>query len=188
MYGINFKDRYRILHINNELGKHMIGGAGTYMNEIYVSRRDDTGFVYINMGDTYRDYDVKDFPDDKDILIMHKNESHKLATLDYDVLVVQIYEFAYLLTDEVIKNKRIVYGVHSIPTPEPPPKRNPFGGNDDIRHKFEKVCSCAEIIICVSNAEKDKLSRMYPEYKDKIKVVYNGITLDDIGELNNNYK
>lgn len=188
MYRINFKDKYRIVHINNELGRHIIGGAGTYMNEIYINRRDDTGFVYVNMGDEYKDYDAKDFPDDKDILIMHKNESYKLATLDYDVLVIQFYEFAYLLTDEIIKNKKVVYVVHSIPTPEPPPKRNPFGGNDDIRFKFEKVCSKADLIICVSNAEKDKLKEMYPEYKNKIKVVYNGITLDDSCVLNINYK
>ena len=35
MLKIGCKDSYNVLHINNEIGQYVIGGAGTYMNEMY---------------------------------------------------------------------------------------------------------------------------------------------------------
>lgn len=101
---------------------------------------------------------------------------------------MQFYEFACYLTDEMIRNKKIVYVVHSVPTPEPPPLHNPFGGNDDVRAKFERLCDVSAVIICVSEAEKRKLSAMYPQYAGKIRVVHNGITFDENIVINENYK
>lgn len=188
MFKLNYKDRYNIVHVNNELGEYVVGGAGTYMNEIYKNRRNDMGFIHMNMQKMDEDFDIRKYPGDSDILIMHQSESQKIEELDFDILVIQFYEFAYLLTDKILNSKRIVYVVHSVPTPEPPPKQDPFGGNEDIRNKFERICNLAELIICVSYAEKNKLSHIYPQYRDKIKVVYNGITINKETNINYNYK
>lgn len=37
MVKIGCKKYYDVLHLNNEIGKYIIGGAGTYMNEMYHS-------------------------------------------------------------------------------------------------------------------------------------------------------
>lgn len=102
--------------------------------------------------------------------------------------LVQFYEFAPFLDEDIIKGKKLVYVIHSVPTPEPPPPWDPFGGNYDIRIKFEKLCNLASVLVCVSQAEKQKLSKIYPQYEEKIKVVYNGITYDESLDLNDNYK
>ena len=102
--------------------------------------------------------------------------------------LVQFYEFAPFLDEDIIKGKKLVYVIHSVPTLEPPPQWDPFGGNYDIRIKFEKLCNLASVLVCVSQAEKQKLSKIYPQYEEKIKVVYNGITYDESLDLNDNYK
>ena len=35
MFNLGFNNKYKIVHICNELGENVIGGAGTYLNEIY---------------------------------------------------------------------------------------------------------------------------------------------------------
>ena len=47
MLKIGCKDSYNVLHINNEIGQYVIGGAGTYMNEMYRYRDSNEGFVHI---------------------------------------------------------------------------------------------------------------------------------------------
>ena len=175
MFNLNFKDKYRVVHINNELGNCVVGGAGTYMNEIYKYRPEDMGFVYVNFDDVYNDMYASDFMDQKDILIMNINEINKLSTIDCDLLVVQFYEFAPYITEEFLRDKNMAYVIHSVPTPEPMPSWDPFGGNNDIRQKFEKLCCMADVLVCVSQAEKDKLINIYPQMKDKTTVVYNGM-------------
>lgn len=188
MFNLNFKDRYKVVHVNNELGDYHIGGAGTYMNEIYRYRPGDMGFVYMNIDDPYVDFEADGFLDQKDILIMHKDEYPKLENIKCDILVVQFYEFAYMLTEKLKAEKKIAYVIHSVPTPEPPPAQDPFGGNDDIRQKFERLCALADLLICVSHAEKQKLLKIYPQYENKVEVVYNGITYNENITLSQNYK
>lgn len=36
-----------MVHINNELGKCVIGGVGTYMNELYRYRSKDMGYIWV---------------------------------------------------------------------------------------------------------------------------------------------
>ncbi|MBQ9699160.1 MAG: glycosyltransferase family 4 protein, partial [Lachnospiraceae bacterium] len=52
----------------------------------------------------------------------------------------------------------------------------------------EKLCNLSSVLVCVSEAEKRKLSKMYPQYEEKIEVVHNGITYDISTSLNDNYK
>jgi glycosyltransferase involved in cell wall biosynthesis len=189
LFNINFKDKYKVVHLNNEIGNCLVGGAGTYMNEIYKYRPNDMGFIYVNTTSPFADFKTSDFLDQKDILIMHENEAERLKEIDCDLLVVHFYEFAYLITEELKKDKKIAYVIHSVPTPEPPPAHDPFGGNDHIKDKFEHLCNLADALICVSNAEREKLIWLYPHYKDKIYVVYNGIEIDNLtkGRINTNY-
>lgn len=188
MFNLNFKDKYKVVHINNELGDYSIGGAGTYMNEIYRYRNGEEGFVYMNLCDPYADYSANGFPEQEDILVLYKDEYQKLNNIDCEIFVVQFYEFAFYLTEEMIRDKKIVYVVHSVPTPEPAPLYDPFGGNDDVREKFERLCEVSSVIICVSEAEKRKLSNIYPNYAEKVKVVHNGITFNKDVVINENYK
>ncbi|MBQ2744159.1 MAG: glycosyltransferase [Lachnospiraceae bacterium] len=118
---------------------------------------------------------------------MSGEEAYKLQDIKCDVLVIQFYEFATVLDESLIRDRKVVYVIHSVPTPEPPPTWDPFGGNDDIRWKFERLCDIADVLVCVSKAEKEKLSRIYPQYEDKIEVVYNGITYDVNCDINRNY-
>lgn len=141
----------------------------------------------MNMEPDIADFNMSDFLEQKDILIMNSDESHKLENIKCDILVVQFYDFAFYLTEKVINNKKIAYVIHSVPTTEPPMVDDPFGGNFDIQEKFERLCEIADILICVSNAEKDKLIGLYPQYQSKIRVVHNGITFMETEKLNCNY-
>lgn len=188
MFNLNFTNDYSVVHINNELGSRVIGGAGTYMNELYQYRTKKTGFVYMSLGSPLDDYNISDFMEQKDILIMNKDEAYKLKDIKCDILVVQFYEFATLLDENIIGDRKLVYVIHSVPTPEPPPPWDPFGGNYDIKAKFERLCNLASVLVCVSEAEKRKLSKMYPQYEEKIRVIYNGLTYDKQGTVNNNYR
>ena len=188
MFKIGFKDKYKVIHVNNEIGSALVGGAGTYMNEIYKYHNEDTGFVYMNMGNPLDDFDADEYKQSGDIAIMHMQENSKLEHLDCDIIVIQFYEFAFCVTDELLKGKKLAYVIHSVPTPEPYISENPFGCNYDIRSKFEHLCEKADVLVCVSNAEKNKLSTIYPQYASKIRVVHNGISYDGIPKLNKNHK
>ena len=72
MFNLNFTNKYKVVHINNELGNCVIGGAGTYMNELYRYRSEDVGFIYMGLGDPTDDYNISDFMEQKDIMIMNE--------------------------------------------------------------------------------------------------------------------
>ena len=187
MFNIGFKNNYKVVHVCNEFGKHVVGGAGTYMNELYKYHNEDTGFIYINYDN--EDISIDDFEDNKDILVMSVEESEKLKDINCDILVAQFYDLEPLISNsEVLANKKLVYVVHSVPTPEPMPPDNVFGGNYELEERFIRLCELSTVIICVSEAEKNKLSKIYPYYSDKIHVVYNGITQPNKIILNENYK
>lgn len=187
MFNLNFTNNYDVIHINNELGNKVIGGAGTYMNEMYTNRDKRTGFIYINLDDGDNDVYASDFLEQKDILILNKNEIFKLSEIKCKILVVHFYEFATLLTKQIVGDKKIVYVIHSVPLPEPPIKNDPFGGNYEIRDKFLKLCDISERLICVSYAEKQRMDTFFPEYRKKVRVIYNGINVNMISNINNNY-
>lgn len=157
MFKIGFKEHYRVLHINNEMGNRLVGGAGTYMNEIYKYHKSDTGFIYMNMGGHLDDFDMEEYRETGDVAIMHMDESSKLANLDWDILVVQFYEFANCINDMVMQDRKLVYVIHSVPTTEPMLAGDPFGGNEGVRQKFEYLCNRAHILVCVSNCSEDTL-------------------------------
>lgn len=187
MFNLNFTNKYRIVHINNELGNCVIGGAGTYMNQLYENRTNDIGFVYVNCYGQDVDLYAKDFLEQKDILIVGLNEMDKLNYINCDILVVQFYEFAPFITKELVADKKVVYVIHSVPTPEPMPIEDPFGGNDSIRNKFEKLCNMSDLLICVSEAEKNKLIQIFPHLSSKILVVYNGMRFKEKYLVNRNF-
>ena len=97
-----------------------------------------------------------------------ERETYKLNQIDSRIIVIQFYEFADIITEDLLKTRKLVYVIHSVPTPEPMPYWDAFGGNDDVRNKFEKLCRMADVLVCVSDVERKKLVSIYPEYADKI--------------------
>lgn len=188
MFTLNFKDKYKIVHICNELGKNIIGGAGTYLNEIYRYRHNDMGFLYVDFDYNQPEIINKGFTEKNDIAVIYPDEADKLETINCDIVVIHFYELYFCLRDEFLKNKRIAYVIHSVPTPEPMPEADPFGGNEDVQNKFQFICDLADVLICVSNAEKTKLINIFPQYKKKINVVYNGMTFNNRIYKNTNYR
>ena len=95
MFNLNFNNNYKVVHVNNELGNCIVGGAGTYMNELYQYRSSDIGFVYMSLGTLTEDYNISDFMEQKDILIMNKDEAYKLENIKCDILVIQLANKLY---------------------------------------------------------------------------------------------
>lgn len=155
MLKIGCKDFYNVLHINNEIGQYVIGGAGTYMNEMYRYRDSNEGFVHITSDGA--DIDTEYYPGREDIFVMSEEETYKLNQIDCGIIVIQFYEFADIITEDLLKNRKLVYVIHSVPTPEPMPYWDAFGGNDDVRNKFGKLCRMADVLVCVSDAERKNL-------------------------------
>lgn len=48
------------------------------------------------------------------------------------------------------------------------------------REEEEKIYDLTDTIVCVSNKCKDSFNNIYPQYKDKIKVIYNLIDMENI--------
>lgn len=175
MFFLEFSNRYKIVHLINEFGNRYYGGAGTYINEIYKHRKGDMGFIYVDFNKD-RDYRSEDFLEKKDIAIVNSDEINKLHNINCEILVIHFYELGCCLKPEIVKDKKIAYVIHSVPTPEPAPSPDPFIGNDEVRNKFFNICDAANILICVSFSEKRKLEKIYPQFAYKIKVIYNGMT------------
>lgn len=176
MINLNFKKMYKVVHVTNEIGNYVIGGMGTYINELYRYRDDETGFIHIH-NNTYADIDIGNYPGFYDILSMSYDEWHRIQDLDCDIVVIHFYELAFCITDKIVNSKKVVYVIHSVPLPEPPSQEDPFGGNFSIKQNFEYICKNAHKLICVSYAEKNRLLNIYPQYESKVKVIHNGITL-----------
>ncbi|WP_410496930.1 glycosyltransferase family 4 protein [Cellulosilyticum sp. ST5] len=176
MINLYFKTKYKVVHITNEIGNYVIGGMGTYINELYKHRDGETGFIHIH-NNAYTDIDIGSFPGFYDILSMTYDEGYKIEDLECDIVVIHFYELAFCVTEKIISSKKVVYVIHSVPLPEPPPKDDPFGGNLNIKQNFEYMCENAHQLICVSYAERNRLLNIYPQYDRKTKVIHNGITL-----------
>jgi glycosyltransferase involved in cell wall biosynthesis len=70
-------------------------------------------------------------------------------------------------------------GVKQSLPPEPYEINNPFGGHDDIENAFISLCSRADKLICVSEAEKVKLESIIDGVQGKTEVICNGLTFDN---------
>lgn len=176
MFRLNFKPYYPILHVTNEIGRYVIGGMGTYINELYRYRESDMGFVHMNDLGGKIDLDLLAYPGQTDILSLECGECGRLGEVDFGILVIHFYELAFCASEEILRGRKLVYVIHSVPLPEPPPKQDPFGGYLDIQEKFEFLCTRADLLICVSEAEKERLCGLYPALRGKTAVVHNGMT------------
>lgn len=188
MFNLGFNNKYKIVHICNELGENIIGGAGTYLNEIYRYKHKDMGFVYVDFDYRESKQFIEGFGDKRDILVITPDELQLLDKIDCNIVVIHFYELYFCLREEFVNNNKIAYVIHSVPTTEPMSEVDFFGGNDDVRYKFQTICDLSDVLICVSRAEKSKLIKIFPEYENKITVVYNGITFNDYAKENINYK
>lgn len=178
MIKLGFNGHYRTLHLSNELGNTIIGGVATHCNEHYRHRNGDSGFLhYRDKADL--DFEVEDYTERKDIAIVTEEDGGKIADLNFDIIVVHFFELIRLITERLLQHKKMVYVVHSVPTPEPTPRDHVFGGHFEVEQKVKTLCQYAHVVVCVSNCEARKLAKIFPEYASKITVIHNGLTMPE---------
>lgn len=173
------KEKYKVAHFTNEIGRYIVGGIATVMNELYQNRDEETCFLHIfdeRFGDTIS---TEDYPGDEDIYVVSINKLEEIKRLNFDIAVLHYYGLADAVSEEIIGNKKLIYVIHSVTTPEPYETLNPFGIHKEVENIFRYLCHRADKLICVSEAEKLKLESILPETQGKVTVVYNGITFDD---------
>lgn len=187
MLNLNFSDKYDIVHITPEFGESAVGGICTFINELYSQRDDNWGFIHIH-GDNANTITSAMYPNvDSDVLVIGLDELEVLENIQSKTFVIHFYVFAEFLTTKIYKEKNVVFVIHSVPTTEPWFPNNPFGDRS-IQKSFETLCDGSKLLICVSYAEKEKLIKLYPQYKDKIQVIHNGMNVETSTEPNTNYK
>jgi len=177
MLKIGFNGKYKVLHFTNEIGGYIIGGIATFIEQLYKFHEADEGFVHIYDGDILDEIDIRRYPGDRDILAIDYREIGKLSRFEFDIGVIHFYGLDYIMDSGIFRDKKIVYVIHSVPTPEPYFLDNPFGGHIEVQRSFERLCEEADILVCVSNCEREKLIRLYPRYDSKTRVIYNGIDM-----------
>lgn len=178
MVNLYFTDQYRAVHVTNECGAYMMGGIATFMNEMYTEHDADTGFIHLYDSTSIPDLELSRYPGTRDILAVPFSEAERLSFHAYEVVFLHFYGLSFLLDGILAEDKPLVYVVHSVPTTEPYDPNRPFGMNDDVKFHFERCCSRAKAIVCISEAEKRKLIELYPEFTDKITVIMNGMSLE----------
>ncbi|SHF05329.1 Glycosyltransferase involved in cell wall bisynthesis [Thermoanaerobacter uzonensis DSM 18761] len=188
MININFKANYKILHFTNEIGKYMAGGIATYIDQLYKHHTEDTGFVHFYDDEILTDIRIESYPGIKDILSVSYKEIGRLKEINFQIAIVHFYGLSFIAEEEILKNKKLVYVVHSVPATEPYAIEDPFGGNYQIQKDFETLSYRADAIICVLEAEKEKLKSLYPELENKIYVIHNGMEFDSADSIKRNVK
>lgn len=186
MLNLNFKENYDIIHITPEIGKMVVGGICTFINELYKQHDENVGFIQVCSGPSqYIDSSLYTEVNN-DVLILGIDEVRMLENIEAKTYVIHFYMFAPFITETIIRDKNIVFIVHSIPTTEPFNYMDPYG-DEMTKTYFEFFCGVADMLICVSEAEKNKLITLYPACEDKIKVIHNGISINETYH-NDNYK
>ncbi|MDP4145321.1 MAG: glycosyltransferase family 4 protein [Bacillota bacterium] len=179
MFNIRFNPHYKVVNFTTEIGKYIVGGVATFIDEFYKYHTEDMGFVHIYEDNLVNQISLEMYPGDRDILALSFNEINLLSNLSFDIAVVHFFGLSFVANEQIIKDKKLIYVLHSVPTTEPYSINDPFGGNLDVKGSFEALCSRADLLVCVSEAEKEKLGILYPQYKDKAKVIYNGLDYKD---------
>ncbi|MFD2671260.1 glycosyltransferase family 4 protein [Marinicrinis sediminis] len=180
MFKLAFKPHYEALHFTNEFGHYLYGGMGTFMNHYFPHRSESTGFAFIYREEEYPDIESSLFPGQQDIVAFSYAESGRAGDLSFDIAVCHFYEFQFMTEPSFLQGRKLVYVIHSIPTPEPYYPENPFGEHDELRAKFENLCYAADSLVCVSHAEKQKLCAIYPDLESKAVVIHNGMNFKEI--------
>ncbi|MFD2670543.1 glycosyltransferase family 4 protein [Marinicrinis sediminis] len=173
MIQMNFQKHYQIIHFTNEIGKNRFGGVGTYINEWYAAKENNIGFVYL-YDSMKSDIYIDDFPGKDHILAIPLERIKKINDISFDIGVIHYYGMQTLLDEDIFLHKRLVYVIHCIPSTEPYNLEDPFG-KSDIHQDFQRMCEKADLIICVSSDSKNKLIQIFPQFKEKTHVIYNGL-------------
>ena len=178
MFMMKTKEHYKVAHITNEIGNYMIGGIATVINELYSKREENTCFIHL-YDDSYNNrIATANYPGDSDIYTVSMDRLEEISQINFDIAVLHYYGLEDAVSEEILGNRELVYVVHSVNTPEPYERNNPFGIHTGIEASFRRLCSRAIKIICVSQAEKEKLLSIFGDLEGKVEVIYNGITFD----------
>ncbi|KAA8998757.1 glycosyltransferase family 4 protein [Paenibacillus spiritus] len=175
MMTFRYAEHYRAVHLTNEIGGYIIGGIASYMNEMYAGHEADTGFIHIYDPQALPDLRAELYPGDRDIAAVRQDELHRVGELSFDMAVLHFYGLSEVLDPTILRGRRLIYVVHSVPTVEPFNAATPFGENMEVKFRFEQCCSYASAIVCISEAERIKLAALYPGWAAKIAVIPNGM-------------
>lgn len=178
MFMLRTKKHYKVAHITNEIGKYIIGGIATVINELYSAHDSDTCFIHIADDRDANMISISNYPGDEDIFIVSNEGVGEISLIDFDIAVLHYYGLEDAVSEEIIGNRKLIYVVHSVNTPEPYEINNPFGEHIEIEQAFRRLCNRADKIICVSEAEKIKLESIIEGAVGKIEIIHNGLTLD----------
>jgi len=165
-----FKPRYRVVHLTQELGNIAYGGIHTHCSEQYRHRSADTGFALHSI-DTRFDYEAQ-----PDVVFLGNTDIGKLEWLDFDILVIHHWDLHKFLTPQLLATKRLVYACHGI---EPLPSASPH----QAQVTYETLLRHAIVVVCESAAEAARLSHHYPEYASKVTFIHNGISMPESIEI-----
>lgn len=171
MVNRDFKNNYKIVYVNNQLGHCTINRASNYVNKYYNYTREDTGFIYLDLNFLKSDYNDLDGSEEEDVLILRGHEIDKLYDIKCDVMVITFNECLPLLDEAMFKDKKLAYVIYSIPTENQQSDNGKAGGQSDIRPKFERFCEVADKLVCPSYFLMDKILEINPKYEEKIKVM-----------------
>jgi glycosyltransferase involved in cell wall biosynthesis len=169
-----------ICHFTTELGSHTLGGVGTYINALLqcgepkMEPQLDIGFVLLS--------DDTSFPVPDDPRVVHAGfyAMDVLQGLYFDTAIFHSYSLAYLADVSFLRGARLIYVIHSIPTTVPWSLHAPYGNHAAIARSFEHLCDTADVLICVSEAERGKLLTLYPDLAAKTSVIHNGSDLPSL--------
>ncbi|WP_274362559.1 glycosyltransferase family 4 protein [Paenibacillus thermotolerans] len=157
-----------VKHFSAEFGEDVSGGAGTCVNELYRASGPETEFIHLTgHPETWAAAERVKHIGLYDMDVINK--------LDFDAAIFHYYGLSCLTHDSVLRGRSMIFAVHSVPTTEPWSLLDPYGGNDAVAGRFERMCDRADRIVCVSEAERGKLLLLYPDLEPKARVIYNGI-------------
>ncbi|WP_199616678.1 glycosyltransferase family 4 protein [Paenibacillus alkalitolerans] len=167
----------RSAHFTTEFGTNVAGGTGTCINELHKASGPDTQIIFLSR-------DVGHSLTADKVRCAGFYDMDVLNSLEFDVAVFHFYGLGYLADETFLRGRKLIYAVHSVPTTEPWNLLNPYGGANEVPFYFERMCDRADLIVCVSEAERGKLLLLYPDLESKTCVIHNGLSTPSSAGLN----
>jgi glycosyltransferase involved in cell wall biosynthesis len=159
----------RLAHFTTEFGESAEGGVGTCINELYKSSSPESVFVLLTASGAVH-------PARDRVVRLGFYDMDLLCGLEFDAAVFHHYALWYLADEAILRDRKLIYVVHSVPTTEPWNFIQPYGEDETIPFCFEHMCDRADLIVCVSEAERGKLLLLYPGLRGKTCVIHNGLS------------
>jgi glycosyltransferase involved in cell wall biosynthesis len=170
----------RLAHFTTEFGVNAEGGVGTCVNELHDSSGPESVFVLLTASGAVH-------PASGRVVRSGFYDMDLIGALTFDAAVFHHYALWYLADETVLRGRKLIYVVHSVPTTEPWNFIQPYGEDETIPFCFEHMCDRADLIVCVSEAERGKLLLLYPDLRGKTCVIHNGLSKASPSQIANRW-